>query len=135
MTNYMESKELLSHLYFVGNRHLSFPQVLFFILHTRAILCFPPVISCGDLPVPPNGNRIGTLTIYGATAIFSCNTGYTLVGSRVRECMANGLWSGLEVKCLGRCCSNIFLAALEMQTCKTLAVLMNSLVQHTCLLF
>uniref|UniRef100_A0A8D2L0D4 CUB and Sushi multiple domains 2 n=1 Tax=Varanus komodoensis TaxID=61221 RepID=A0A8D2L0D4_VARKO len=59
------------------------------------------IISCGDLPVPSNGNRIGTLTTYGATAIFSCNTGYTLVGSRVRECMANGLWSGLEVTCLG----------------------------------
>ena len=60
------------------------------------------VISCGDLPTPPNGNKIGTLTSYGATAIFSCNTGYTLVGSRVRECMANGLWSGAEVRCLGR---------------------------------
>ncbi|XP_048681763.2 CUB and sushi domain-containing protein 2 isoform X3 [Caretta caretta] len=62
------------------------------------------IISCGDLPTPPSGNRIGTLTIYGATAIFSCNTGYTLVGSRVRECMANGLWSGTEVKCLAGHC-------------------------------
>lgn len=59
------------------------------------------VISCGDLGTPPNGNKIGTLTVFGATAIFSCNTGYTLVGSRVRECMANGLWSGAEVQCLG----------------------------------
>lgn len=59
------------------------------------------VISCGDLGTPPNGNKIGTLTVYGATAIFSCNTGYTLVGSRVRECMSNGLWSGAEVQCLG----------------------------------
>ncbi|XP_019343511.2 CUB and sushi domain-containing protein 2 isoform X1 [Alligator mississippiensis] len=62
------------------------------------------IISCGDLPTPPNGNKIGTLTDYGATAIFSCNTGYTLVGSRVRECMANGLWSGAEVKCLAGHC-------------------------------
>ncbi|XP_069079880.1 CUB and sushi domain-containing protein 2 [Pleurodeles waltl] len=62
------------------------------------------VISCGDLPTPANGNRIGTLTVYGATAIFSCNTGYTLVGSRVRECMANGLWSGQEVNCLAGHC-------------------------------
>ncbi|XP_048355110.1 CUB and sushi domain-containing protein 1-like isoform X3 [Sphaerodactylus townsendi] len=62
------------------------------------------IISCGEIPVPPNGNKIGTLTVYGATAIFSCNTGYTLVGSRVRECMANGLWSGLEVKCLAGHC-------------------------------
>uniref|UniRef100_A0A8K9V7L3 CUB and Sushi multiple domains 2 n=1 Tax=Oncorhynchus mykiss TaxID=8022 RepID=A0A8K9V7L3_ONCMY len=54
------------------------------------------IISCGDLGTPPNGNKIGTLTVFGATAIFSCNTGYTLVGSRVRECMSNGLWSGSQ---------------------------------------
>ncbi|KAL0604877.1 CUB and sushi domain-containing protein 2 [Plecturocebus cupreus] len=60
------------------------------------------VISCGELPIPPNGHRIGTLSVYGATAIFSCNSGYTMVGSRVRECMANGLWSGSEVRCLGK---------------------------------
>lgn len=59
------------------------------------------VISCGELPTPPSGHRIGTMSVYGATAIFSCNSGYTLVGSRVRECMANGLWSGSEVRCLG----------------------------------
>ncbi|KAJ7417297.1 hypothetical protein BTVI_33368 [Pitangus sulphuratus] len=64
------------------------------------------IISCGDLPTPPNGNKIGTLTSYGATAIFSCNTGYTLVGSRVRECMANGLWSGAEVRCLAITCGH-----------------------------
>ncbi|XP_032016053.1 CUB and sushi domain-containing protein 2 isoform X5 [Hylobates moloch] len=62
------------------------------------------IISCGELPIPPNGHRIGTLSIYGATAIFSCNSGYTLVGSRVRECMANGLWSGSEVRCLAGHC-------------------------------
>uniref|UniRef100_A0A5F8GTY5 CUB and Sushi multiple domains 2 n=1 Tax=Monodelphis domestica TaxID=13616 RepID=A0A5F8GTY5_MONDO len=62
------------------------------------------VISCGDLPTPPNGHRIGTLSVYGATAIFSCNSGYTLVGSRVRECMANGLWSSSEVRCLAGHC-------------------------------
>ncbi|XP_058853305.1 CUB and sushi domain-containing protein 2-like [Acipenser ruthenus] len=62
------------------------------------------IISCGDLPHPPSGNKIGVLTVYGATAIFSCNTGYILVGSRVRECMANGLWSGTEVRCLAGHC-------------------------------
>ena len=59
------------------------------------------VISCGSLSFPPNGNKIGTLTVYGATAIFTCNSGYTLVGSHVRECLANGLWSGPETRCLG----------------------------------
>ncbi|KAJ8268254.1 hypothetical protein COCON_G00134260 [Conger conger] len=62
------------------------------------------IISCGELGTPPNGNKIGTLTVYGATAIFSCNTGYTLVGSRVRECMSNGLWSGTRVQCLAGHC-------------------------------
>ncbi|XP_013375174.1 PREDICTED: CUB and sushi domain-containing protein 2 isoform X4 [Chinchilla lanigera] len=62
------------------------------------------IISCGELPTPPSGHRIGTLSVYGATAIFSCNSGYTLVGSRVRECLANGLWSGSEIHCLAGHC-------------------------------
>ncbi len=61
-----------------------------------------PVISCGELPSPPFGTKLGTLTTFGATAIFMCNHGYTLVGSHVRECGANGLWSGAETRCLGK---------------------------------
>lgn len=72
------------------------------LAHTNTKFVVHLVITCGDLGTPPNGNKIGTLTVFGATAIFSCNTGYTLVGSRVRECMANGLWSGSEVQCLGK---------------------------------
>ncbi|XP_073075332.1 CUB and sushi domain-containing protein 1 isoform X4 [Manis javanica] len=64
------------------------------------------VISCGSLSFPPNGNKIGTLTVYGATAIFTCNTGYTLVGSQVRECLASGLWSGAETRCLAGHCGS-----------------------------
>ncbi|XP_012879669.1 PREDICTED: CUB and sushi domain-containing protein 1-like [Dipodomys ordii] len=64
------------------------------------------VISCGSLSSPPNGNKIGTLTMYGATAIFTCNTGYTLVGSHARECLANGLWSGPETRCLAGHCGS-----------------------------
>ncbi|CAL8403736.1 unnamed protein product, partial [Boreogadus saida] len=58
------------------------------------------IISCGELPSPPFGTKLGTLTTFGATAIFMCNHGYTLVGSHVRECGANGLWSGTETRCL-----------------------------------
>ncbi|XP_073776667.1 CUB and sushi domain-containing protein 1 [Danio rerio] len=64
------------------------------------------IISCGELPSPPNGKKMGTLTSYGATSIFMCNTGYTLVGSHVRECQANGLWSGVETKCLAGHCDS-----------------------------
>ncbi|KAA0717588.1 CUB and sushi domain-containing protein 1 [Triplophysa tibetana] len=64
------------------------------------------IISCGELPSPPNGKKMGTLTTYGATAIFLCNTGYTLVGSHIRECQANGLWSGVETRCLAGHCDS-----------------------------
>ncbi|MBN3320802.1 CSMD1 protein, partial [Atractosteus spatula] len=64
------------------------------------------IISCGELPSPPNGNKIGTLTTFGATAIFTCNTGYTLAGSHVRECGANGLWTSSETRCLAGHCGS-----------------------------
>lgn len=60
------------------------------------------VISCGDLPTPPNGKKIGTQNTFGASAIFSCNPGYVLSGSTVRECLLSGLWSGDETHCLGK---------------------------------
>uniref|UniRef100_A0A8C4GQX0 CUB and sushi domain-containing protein 1 n=1 Tax=Dicentrarchus labrax TaxID=13489 RepID=A0A8C4GQX0_DICLA len=64
------------------------------------------LISCGELPSPPFGTKLGTLTTFGATAIFMCNHGYTLVGSHVRECSANGLWSGAETRCLAGHCDS-----------------------------
>ncbi|KAI4829824.1 hypothetical protein KUCAC02_001489, partial [Chaenocephalus aceratus] len=64
------------------------------------------IISCGELPTPPFGTKLGTLTTFGATAIFMCNHGYTLVGSHVRECGANGLWSGAETRCLAGHCDS-----------------------------
>ncbi|XP_050987326.1 CUB and sushi domain-containing protein 3 isoform X1 [Labeo rohita] len=62
------------------------------------------IISCGELPTPPNGKKIGTQTTFGATAIFTCNSGFILVGSTVRECLASGLWSGTETRCLAGHC-------------------------------
>ncbi|PWA15041.1 hypothetical protein CCH79_00008738 [Gambusia affinis] len=62
------------------------------------------IISCGDLPSPHNGKKIGTQTTFGATAIFTCDVGFMLVGSAVRECLSSGLWSGTETKCLAGHC-------------------------------
>ncbi|KTG02859.1 hypothetical protein cypCar_00029462, partial [Cyprinus carpio] len=83
--------------------------IAFIIAHTQVMdlnKYLTPIISCGELPSLPNGRKMGTLTTYGATAIFMCNTGYTLVGSHVRECQANGLWSGDETKCLAITCGH-----------------------------
>uniref|UniRef100_A0AAY4CTR7 CUB and Sushi multiple domains 3a n=1 Tax=Denticeps clupeoides TaxID=299321 RepID=A0AAY4CTR7_9TELE len=62
------------------------------------------IISCGQLPTPPSGKKIGTQTSFGATAIFTCDAGYMLVGSTVRECLSSGLWSGTETRCLAGHC-------------------------------
>ncbi|XP_072007404.1 CUB and sushi domain-containing protein 3 isoform X6 [Engystomops pustulosus] len=62
------------------------------------------ITSCGELPVPPNGKKIGTQATFGSTAIFTCDTGYMLVGSVVRECLSSGLWSGTETRCLAGHC-------------------------------
>uniref|UniRef100_A0A7N5P050 CUB and sushi domain-containing protein 3 n=1 Tax=Ailuropoda melanoleuca TaxID=9646 RepID=A0A7N5P050_AILME len=59
--------------------------------HNKTPRCV--VISCGELPTPPNGNKIGTQTSYGSTAIFT-----------LRECLSSGLWSGSETKCLAGHC-------------------------------
>src|SRR4029434_8346921 len=69
--------------------------ILFYsILLLIGIVFCLAVISCGELGTPPNGNKIGPLTVFGATAIFSCNTGSTLVGSRARECVFHSLRDG-----------------------------------------
>nr|XP_032815088.1 CUB and sushi domain-containing protein 3-like isoform X2 [Petromyzon marinus] len=62
------------------------------------------IISCGELPTPPNGNKIGTQTWFGSTAIFTCNSAFTLVGSPGRECLASGLWSGADASCIAGHC-------------------------------
>ncbi|XP_073535892.1 CUB and sushi domain-containing protein 3 isoform X7 [Phyllobates terribilis] len=62
------------------------------------------ITSCGELPVPPNGKKIGTQTTFGSTAIFTCDSGFMLVGSVVRECLSSGLWSGTETRCLAGHC-------------------------------
>ncbi|XP_078449693.1 CUB and sushi domain-containing protein 3 isoform X2 [Lampetra fluviatilis] len=62
------------------------------------------IMSCGELPIPANGNKIGTQTTFGATAIFRCEMGFLLVGSVVRECLSSGLWSGNETRCIAGHC-------------------------------
>lgn len=78
----------------------SYKCLLTMYLRVFNFYCFV-VISCGELPTPPNGNKIGTQTSYGSTAIFTCDAGFILVGSAVRECLSSGLWSGSETRCLG----------------------------------
>ena len=35
----------------------------------------------------------------GSNAYYKCNTGYSLLGNRVRTCQSNGAWSGEDPSC------------------------------------
>ena len=59
-------------------------------------------VDCGSLPDPANGSVTHTVgTSLGQTAIYSCNTGYKLVGDNTRTCQATGNWSGSPPTCQG----------------------------------
>jgi cysteine-rich repeat protein len=62
------------------------------------------LVSCGELPVPLGGIKRGNSATYGSVIVVDCSDGYTLSGSTVRECLANGTWSGREVICQPKNC-------------------------------
>ena len=59
------------------------------------------MVDCGQLPDPTNGLVTLTGAVLGSTATYSCDTGFNLVGSTLRTCQANGLWSGSAPTCEG----------------------------------
>ena len=56
----------------------------------------------GNLSDPANGQVTLTAgTTLGQTAVYSCNTGYNLVGDSTLTCQTSGNWSGSEPTCEG----------------------------------
>jgi hypothetical protein len=56
-------------------------------------------VDCGALMAPMNGNVGAASTTFGSLAVYSCNDGFTLIGSNMRECQASGTWSGTTPTC------------------------------------
>ena len=61
-----------------------------------------PVVDCGDLEDPANGEVSVSGTTVNSVATYSCNTGYTLTGDNMRMCLETGLWSGSEPSCTSK---------------------------------
>ena len=57
--------------------------------------------DCGELVTPTNGSSFGNLTTYPHEKIFSCDEGFILRGSRTRQCLPSGNWSGNTTICVG----------------------------------
>ena len=56
-------------------------------------------MDCGSLQDPLNGKVQFTDTTLGATAIYTCNQGYVLVGTQQRNCKSQGVWAGDSPSC------------------------------------
>ncbi len=64
-------------------------------------------VNCGSLPNIINGKVEfvnESRTTFNATAKYSCDENYSLVGNTTRICLGNGSWSGSQPKCLYSWC-------------------------------
>ena len=100
-------------------------------------------MNCGTLTNPANGRVSHTGgTTFGRRATYRCNTGYRLVGSSTRTCLATRAWSGSIPTCQGMLLFNLehkewgFVHDLSLRpstavNCGTLTNPTNGHVSHT----
>ena len=63
----------------------------------------PPVcepVDCGTLTDPEFGSVSVVFTTFGASAIYSCEQGYEILGVAERVCLTDGTWSREEPSCV-----------------------------------
>ena len=72
------------------------------LLYAEFCTFYVAAIDCGRLLAPLNGSLFGNLTVFPESIRFSCDVGFTMNGSSVRHCQANGTWSGDETICNGK---------------------------------
>ena len=75
------------------------------MLNSLISYIFISVKTCPALPRPKNGNMICDKDGFPFSTVcrFTCDTGYKLVGSRKRECLAIAAWTGINTRCRGIC--------------------------------
>ncbi|XP_068694975.1 sushi, von Willebrand factor type A, EGF and pentraxin domain-containing protein 1-like isoform X1 [Montipora foliosa] len=72
------------------------------------VLTICDVKDCGSLEVPLNGSLVGkSLTTFPNLLTFKCDKGFVLKGSSVRQCQADGIWSGKKTSCQAKDCGAI----------------------------
>ena len=67
---------------------------VFFISMLAAVMC-PTLLD------PLNGNVFWTDVTVNSGAIYTCNSVFELIGSKVRSCLSDGVWSSQEPVCTG----------------------------------
>lgn len=73
------------------------------IFHTNV------VVDCGtNFAVPPEGNANLQDTTFMSILTYTCQTGYTILGISIRQCLASGQWSGAAPTCEGKSFLSLF---------------------------
>jgi len=57
------------------------------------------VANCPALASPAGGTVSAPMLTFGATATYTCNTGYDRAGPAMRTCQNDGTWSGAVPTC------------------------------------
>jgi len=88
------------------------------------------IANCPGLPSPLHGVVSAPTLIYGSTATYSCEPGYTRVGDETRTCQPNGTWDGAEPTCTPVDCGPLTAPANGQITMPTTTYL--STASYTC---
>lgn len=82
--------------------------VIIMVSHFSFLFCFVfcyfdfVAKDCGIVKIPLDGSIVGpNRTTFPNSLTFTCDRGFLLKGSRVRQCQANATWSGSETYCQG----------------------------------
>lgn len=84
---------LHAHKVLVGRCKTTFPLFFYHYFAAR---------NCGHPGTPVNGNISSYVFTFGSTVEYTCDKGFTLVGSKQRVCQANQTWSGILPQCTSR---------------------------------
>ena len=92
---------------FVTSVLLSLYSQIFLISSPEKFICFvlfPLAVDCGSPQPLRNGTLSGNNTVYPNIVKLACDVGFTLRGTPVLKCQANGTWSRTDGFCEGPLC-------------------------------
>ena len=103
-----ENQASLQQVFISNGFFLLSPETQSVHVNTYYDIIFSIVVNCSSVPDLNNGMVIYNSqgqdrTLVGATVTYTCDTGYTLSGSRMRTCQANGTWTGSDPTCNSEC--------------------------------